>query len=234
MQTLKEENADVRAKFHIMEIEYDVIRSKHFSLSECHEEMTSKKNDTISENHITITKLQCAVDGLKEQQSESKTRQAELEDALKQDQTKLAELEDALKREKTKRSELEDALKPEKTTFTELQHRADLIASALDKERARCEKQCIKLKEALIRQIETLEVKQTLAVALQKAQDNISRLQGQHMGESSIQLRHISDNKLWINQQRNALEESRKALHHLQREYTDLGSRHRDIKATNM
>ncbi|TNN49535.1 hypothetical protein EYF80_040266 [Liparis tanakae] len=89
MQTFKVENADVRAKFHIMEIEYDIIRSKHFSLSERHEEMTSKKNDTISENHIIITKLQCAVDGLKEQQSESKTRQ---EDALKPDKTTFTEL----------------------------------------------------------------------------------------------------------------------------------------------
>ncbi|TNN52108.1 hypothetical protein EYF80_037716 [Liparis tanakae] len=121
----------------------------------------------------------------------------------------------SVKLDQIKRAEVEEALKPERTTFTELQHRGDLITSALDTERARCEKQRIELKEALIRQIETLEVKQTLAVALQKAQDDISKLHGQHLGESSIQIGHISDTKLRLNQQRNALDESTKALHHL-------------------
>ena len=214
MQTLRVENADIRAKFHVMETEYDKFRSKHRSLSERHEEMTSKKNDTIFENQITITKLQCAIDRLKEQQSESKTRQAQLEDALKPDTTR--------------RAQLEDALKPDKTRVPELQQRVDVITSALDKERARCEKHRVELKEALTRQVETLEEKQTLAVALQKARDDVSRLQGQ-LAESNLQLRHISDTELRLNHQRNALDESTKALHHLQREYTDLGRRHGDI-----
>ncbi len=77
MQTLKMENTDIRAKFEAAETEYDRIKSKYRSLSECHEEMMTKKNRIISENQFTISKLQCVVDELK--QSESKTRQAELE-----------------------------------------------------------------------------------------------------------------------------------------------------------
>ncbi|XP_068586885.1 uncharacterized protein [Cebidichthys violaceus] len=206
MKTLRMENADIRAKFHVMETEFDRTRSKHLSLSERHEELMSKQNDTmskqndtISENQLTITKLQCAVDWLKAQQSESKTGRAELEDALKQ----------------------------YKATVSELQQ----IASALEKERARCEEQRVKLKEALTRQIEILEEKQEVAVALKKAQDDVCRLQGQQLVESNFQLRHISDAELRLNQQRTALEESTKALHHLQREYTDLGRRHSDINS---
>lgn len=151
MQTLKMENADVRAKFNVMETEYDRIRSKLCSLSERHEEMMLKNNDIISENKFTITKLQFMVDGFKEQLSDSKARQAELEDALKQNQ---------------KRN-------------PELQQRVDQITSALEKVWTRCERHRVELKEALTKQIETMEEKQKLAVALQKAHDSYARLQEQ-------------------------------------------------------
>ncbi len=203
MQTLRMENADIRAKFKATETEHDRLKSKHRSLSERHEEMLSKKNEAISENQFTIAKLQGMVDELKARQSKRKTRRAELEDALKQ----------------------------EKTRNSELQQRVDRIASGLEKERTACEKHRVELKEALTKQIETLEEKQKLAMALQKAEDGYSKLQEQQLVESNFQFRHVSDTELRLNQQKTALDESTKALHHLQRDYTALGRRHSDFNA---
>ncbi|XP_034716741.1 CAP-Gly domain-containing linker protein 1-like [Etheostoma cragini] len=200
MQTLRMENADVTAKFNVMQTEYDRIRSKLCSLSERHEEMMLKNNDIISENNVTITKLQFMVDGFKEQLSDSKARQAELEEALKQDQKQ----------------------------NLELQQRMYQITSALEKERTRCEKHRVELKEALTKQIETMEEKHKLAVAHQKAHNSYVRLREQQLAESNYQYRHVSDTELRLNQQKTALDESAKALQHLQQEYILLGKRHGD------
>lgn len=67
-------------------------------------------------------------------------------------------------------------LKVEKTRSSDLQERADQIASSLKKERTTCKKYHVELKEALTKQIETLEEGQKLAVVLQKAKDRRSLL----------------------------------------------------------
>ncbi|GLD54327.1 uncharacterized protein AKAME5_000696300 [Lates japonicus] len=203
MQTLRMENADLRAKLKAMETEHDRVILRHRSLSECHEEMMSKKKDIISENQATIAKLKYMVDGLKARQSESRTRQAELEEALKQ----------------------------EKTQSTNLQQRADQITSALDKERTTCEKYRVELKEALTKQMETMEERQKLSVALQRAQDSYARLQEQQLAESNFQLRHNNTTELRLQEKTRVLDETTKALHNLQEEYADLGRKHSEVNS---
>nr|XP_046230923.1 myosin-2 heavy chain, non muscle-like [Scatophagus argus] len=157
LQTLKMENADIRAKFNATQTDYERIKAKYRALSESHEEMMSRKSGTIS-------KLQCVVDELKARQSENKTRQTELEAALKH----------------------------EKTRNSDVQQRVKEISSALDREKAASEKHRVELKEALTKLIETLEEKQKLAVDLQRAQDNCSLLQEQQLAGSNSQLRRIN------------------------------------------
>lgn len=139
MQTLRMENADIRVKFNAMETQYDKLMSKYRSLSDRHDELMLKKNHNISENQAAIAELQSMVDELRAHQSESKARQAELEDALKE----------------------------EKTRNSELQQRADQTAIALKKEKTTCEKCHVELMETLNKQVEALEERQKLAVALQ-------------------------------------------------------------------
>ncbi|KAG8011880.1 hypothetical protein GBF38_004258 [Nibea albiflora] len=132
LQTLKMDNADIRAKFNALEKANDELISQHSSLVKCHEEIISKKNQTISEGHRTITELECMVNRLRAQQAENKTRQATAEVALKYETTK----------------------------NIELQQKVDQISSCLDEERATCEKYRVELKESLRRQIEILEQNQ--------------------------------------------------------------------------
>ncbi|KAF3832975.1 hypothetical protein F7725_026640, partial [Dissostichus mawsoni] len=140
MQTLRMENADIRATFLVLEREYDRERFELRSLSAGHEEMLLRKNDSISDNQFTITNLQCIVNEFKAKESKIKMRQADLEEALKQ----------------------------EKTKNSELHHTVDQISSSLEKERTRCEKHRVELQEALKKQITTLEENNKWTLSLQK------------------------------------------------------------------
>ncbi|KAF3857885.1 hypothetical protein F7725_011086 [Dissostichus mawsoni] len=203
MQTLRMENADIRAKFLVLEREYDRERFELRSLSAGHEEMLSRKNDSISDNQFTITNLQCIVNEFKAKESKIKMRQANLEEALKQ----------------------------EKTRNSELHHIVDQISSSLEKERTRCEKHRVELQEALKKQITTLEENNKLNLSLQKAQETFPRLQEKQRAETNYNFGNISDTEFRLREQKYSLDESNKALHHLQQEYTNLGRRHCDINA---
>ncbi|KAL3060866.1 hypothetical protein OYC64_009136 [Pagothenia borchgrevinki] len=203
MQTLKRENADIRAKFLVLEREYDRERFELRSLSAGHEEMLSRKNDSISDNQLTITNLQCIVNELKAKESKIKMRQADLEEALKQ----------------------------EKTRNSDLHLTVDQISSSLDKERTRCEKHRDELQEALKKQITTLEENNKLTLSLQKAHETCPRLQEKQRAETNYNFGNIRDNEFRLREQKYALDESNKALYHLQQEYTNLGRRHCDINA---
>ncbi|KAF3835239.1 hypothetical protein F7725_027797 [Dissostichus mawsoni] len=192
MQTLRMENADIRAKFLVMEREYDRERFELRSLSACHEEMLSRKNDSISDN-------QCIVNEFKAKESKIKMRQANLEEALKQ----------------------------EKTRNSELHHTVDQISSSLEKERTRCEKHRVELQEALKQQITTLEENNKLTLSLQKAQETFPRLQEKQRAETNYNFGNI----VQAQGAEYSLDESNKALYHLQQEYTNLGRRHCDINA---
>ena len=111
MQSLLMENTVTGDHFKVKGAECDGIKSKHHSLCKFHEEMISKKNQIILENLCNTLTLQCMVDELGARQIESKTRQAELEDALKH----------------------------EKKRNSDLRQRADQILSTLEKERKTCE-----------------------------------------------------------------------------------------------
>ncbi|KAI4828678.1 hypothetical protein KUCAC02_022757 [Chaenocephalus aceratus] len=203
MQTLRMENADIRAKFLVLEREYDRERFELRSLSACHEEMLSRKNDSISDNQFTITNLQCIVNEFKAKESKIKMRQADLEEALKQ----------------------------EKTRNSELHHTVDQISSSLEKERTRCEKHSVELQEALKEQITALEENNKLTVSLQKAQETFPRLQEKQRAETNYNFGNIGDSEFRLREQKYSLDESNKALYHLQQEYTNLGRRHCDINA---
>ncbi|KAK1904355.1 Chromosome partition protein Smc [Dissostichus eleginoides] len=203
MQTLRMENADIRAKFLVLEREYDRERFELRSLSAGHEEMLSRKNDSISDNQFTITNLQCIVNEFKAKESKIKMRQADLEEALKQ----------------------------EKTRNSELHHTVDQISSSLEKERTRCEKHRVELQEALKKQITTLEENNKLTLSLQKAQETFPRLQEKQRAETNYNFGIISDTEFRLREQKYSLDESNKALYHLQQEYTNLGRRHCDINA---
>ncbi|XP_010790964.1 spindle pole body component 110-like [Notothenia coriiceps] len=202
MQTLRMENADIRAKFLVLEREYDRERFELRSLSAGHEEMLSRKNDSISDNQFTITNLQCIVNEFQAKESKIKMRQADLEEALKQ----------------------------EKTRNSELHHTVDQISSSLEKERTRCEKHRVELQEALKKQITTLEENNKLTLSLQKAQETFPRLQEKQRAETNYNFRNIIDSEFRLREQKYSLE-SNKALYHLQQEYTNLGRRHCDINA---
>ncbi|KAJ4943253.1 hypothetical protein JOQ06_005757 [Pogonophryne albipinna] len=203
MQTLRMENADIRAKFLVLEREYDRERFELRSLSAGHEEMLSRKNDSISDNQFTITNLQCIVNEFKAEESKIKMRQADLEEALKQ----------------------------EKTRNSELHHTVDQISSGLEKERTRCEKHRVELQEALKKQITTLEENNKLTLSLQKAQEIFPRLQEKQRAETNYNFGNIIDSEFRLREQKYSLDESNKALYHLQQEYTNLGRRHCDINA---
>ncbi|KAF3838838.1 hypothetical protein F7725_010606 [Dissostichus mawsoni] len=199
MQTLRMENADIRAKFLVLEREYDRERFELRSLSAGHEEMLSRKNDSISDNQFTITNLQCIVNEFKAKESKIKMRQADLEEALKQ----------------------------EKTRNSELHHTVDQISSSLEKERTRCEKHRVELQEALKKQITTLEENNKLTLRLRKPSPGFRKNNVQRQTttlETSVTLSSGSGSKIF-------LDESNKALYHLQQEYTNLGRRHCDINA---
>ncbi|KAK1890727.1 Acyl-CoA-binding domain containing protein 5 [Dissostichus eleginoides] len=104
--------------------------------------LINPKNDSISDNQFTITNLQCIVNEFKAKESKIKMRQADLEEALKQ----------------------------EKTRNSELHHTVDQISSSLEKERTRCEKHRVELQEALKKQITTLEENNKWTLSLQKLQ----------------------------------------------------------------
>ncbi|XP_063747557.1 centrosomal protein of 63 kDa-like [Eleginops maclovinus] len=129
MQTVRRENADIRAKFLVLEGEYDRKTSELGSLSVLHEETLSRKNSIISESQLTITKLQCMVNEFKAKESKSKKGQVDFEESLKQ----------------------------EKMRNSELHQSVDQISSSLEIERTRCEKHRVELKEALTKQIKLLE-----------------------------------------------------------------------------
>ncbi|KAE8291980.1 hypothetical protein D5F01_LYC09343 [Larimichthys crocea] len=108
--------------------------------------------------------------------------------------------------DKTRQATAEVALKYE-TRNSELQQKVDQITSSLDKEKATCEKYRVELKESLKRQIEILDKHQ------------------------KFKFRPNSDTNVRLNQPNTALDETTKALHHLQQEYIDLGKRHSDISS---
>ncbi|KAM7418560.1 hypothetical protein PAMA_015935 [Pampus argenteus] len=130
MQTLKMENADIRAKFSSMEVEYEY---KKHSLTEQYEEQIAKKNAIISDNQVVIDKLHSTVFDLKAQQSDSKFREKKLEDDLKQEtqrcsrlQQRVDEIATSLQREQTicekHRVELKEAL-TKQIEITEERHK---------------------------------------------------------------------------------------------------------------
>ncbi|KAI4798162.1 hypothetical protein KUCAC02_022233 [Chaenocephalus aceratus] len=112
---------------------------------------------------------------------------------------------------KVRQAELEEALEREKTRNSELQRTVDRISSGLHEERRRSEKRRVELQEALKKQVSALEENHSLSSSLQKARDAVLGLQGR--------------------EQTRSLDESNKALHRLQQEFTDLRRRHCDINA---
>lgn len=194
MQTLRMDNADIRAKFSATEAEFDKLKSKYTSLSERYQEMMLEKNETISENQHTITKLQCKAQKLK--------------------------------------SRFEGIINKERTKNSELQQKVDQISSALEKEKTMCEKQRVELMEASTKQMTTLEEKQKLSLALQKAQEKAFSFK-EPLGVSSIQSRHNSNYEFMLKQQRISLDKSTAALNHLQKQNSDITSEHRELLKTH-
>ncbi|CAK6973057.1 golgin subfamily A member 6-like protein 22 [Scomber scombrus] len=118
----------------------------------------------------------------------------------------------------------------EKRKSSKLQKRVDEIAATLQKEQATCDKHRVELKEALTKQIQIMEEREKLAVALQKAEDCNTRLQEQQRAEARYQFKQLHD-KCQCEQQKTALEESKTALNELQQNYTALGRRHSDVSS---
>lgn len=90
-----------------------------------------------------------------------------------------------------------------------MQQRVDQIFSSLHKERTTFDKHLVELKGALTKQKETVKEQQKLSTVLQEIQGSYSMLQDKQQ----------------------ALDESTKALHHLKKEYTDMGRRHSVINS---
>uniref|UniRef100_UPI0037E78E55 trichohyalin-like n=1 Tax=Semicossyphus pulcher TaxID=241346 RepID=UPI0037E78E55 len=191
MQNLRMENVDITSHFESFEREHEQLKSKYSCLLDRSEKMISKKNQHISENGITIAKLERMVDELRAQLQKSKARQTGLEDALKKEQRRNCGL----------------------------QQRADSTASAVDKASTTCDKRLVVLQEALNRQAEE---RQKLAVALQKADENVNSLQKELLVESNIRLQQVRDAELRLKQQTADLDQSRKDLHQLRDEHINL------------
>ncbi|KAG8013813.1 hypothetical protein GBF38_015996 [Nibea albiflora] len=122
-------------------------------------------------------------------------------------------------------SRFEDIINKERTKNSELEQKVDQISSALEKERTMCEKQHIELMEASRKQMTTLEEKQKLSMALQKAQEQLS--------QSSNQSRYNSNFDFMLKQQRIALDKTTAALIHLQKQNNDVTSNHQELLKTH-
>ncbi|KAM7418453.1 hypothetical protein PAMA_015868 [Pampus argenteus] len=137
MQTLKMENADIRAKFRSMEVEYEY---KKRSLTDQYEEQIAKKNAIISDNQAVIDKLHSTVFDLKAQQSDSKFREKKLEDDLKQEtqrcsrlQKRVDEIATSLQREQTTREKHRVELKESLIKQIEITEERYKLSVALQK-----------------------------------------------------------------------------------------------------
>lgn len=88
MQTLVMENDNLKTKMKDIEAKYGGTLSENHSLSKLHGKMMSQKDEIIAENQATIARLECLINTLNTQQSESKAQQANLEDPLGQARTR--------------------------------------------------------------------------------------------------------------------------------------------------
>ncbi|CAB1421010.1 unnamed protein product [Pleuronectes platessa] len=84
----------ITVKLEAMEAKYDLLVQRDRAHSRRNEELLAQKDDVLLKNQAI--KLQYIVDELRTQQSESKRKQAQLEDTLRQEQIQRAVLEERI------------------------------------------------------------------------------------------------------------------------------------------
>ncbi|XP_069371514.1 calponin homology domain-containing protein DDB_G0272472-like isoform X2 [Paralichthys olivaceus] len=176
-QPLEVQNKDITARIEAIEAKYD-LKFNNRACSQQHDEIVSMKDDINSKILPFIANLQFKEDDYMVQQSESKTRQAQLEDALHQ--------------EKTQRAVLEERVSHTASALEKERKRSIKFASALKKERATSKKYSAELKEAMIKQEKTLKDQQCLTLAFQEDPNNLCQVQQQ----VHFQLRYADDMEL--------------------------------------
>lgn len=180
MQTLVMENDNLKTKMKDIEANYGGTLSENHSLSKLHGKM-SQKDEIIAENQATIARLECLINTLNTQQSESKAQQANLEDPLGQ----------------------------ARTHSTAWWERSNQSASAFEKERALREQYQAELKEAHRKQNKAMAEQHQLTEALKRSQDNFRRLQEQLQSESNNQLKLLTDSEFRFKEQKISLDQAR-------------------------
>lgn len=180
MQTLVMENDNLKTKMKDIEAKYGGTLSENHSLSKLHGKM-SQKDEIIAENQATIARLECLINTLNTQQSESKAQQANLEDPLGQ----------------------------ARTHSTAWWERSNQSASAFEKERALREQYQAELKEAHRKQNKAMAEQHQLTEALKRSQDNFRRLQEQLQSESNNQLKLLTDSEFRFKEQKISLDQGR-------------------------
>lgn len=181
MQTLVMENDNLKTKMKDIEAKYGGTLSENHSLSKLHGKMMSQKDEIIAENQATIARLECLINTLNTQQSESKAQQANLEDPLGQ----------------------------ARTHSTAWWERSNQSASAFEKERALREQYQAELKEAHRKQNKAMAEQHQLTEALKRSQDNFRRLQEQLQSESNNQLKLLTDSEFRFKEQKISLDQAR-------------------------
>ncbi|XP_077468905.1 uncharacterized protein LOC144084406 [Stigmatopora argus] len=146
--SVRMENACTGAKYNALEKEYDRMKARYHSVSERCEELAAKNNDLVFKNRALTAKLQNVVD---------KHRARELE----------------WRRSET---QLQNALKEEKERCSELEQRAERLADKIQKQKSIFEKNSRALEKAVSQQLQLIDEKQTLSVALHNALDSNARL----------------------------------------------------------
>ncbi|XP_077351862.1 uncharacterized protein LOC144001427 [Festucalex cinctus] len=172
IRSLRVENACTSAKYKALETEYDKVKSRYHSLSERCKELASKNSKLIFENQAVAADLSNMVD---------KLRECELECSRSQTQ-------------------LQKALTEEKERCSELEERAARAADALKKQRSVFEKHSRELENALSKQLQLMDQKQTLSVALQNALDANLKLKKQQEEEAAFHFKKLDDAELKMQQ----------------------------------
>lgn len=190
MQTLRMENEDIRAKFRAMEAKYDAMFKDGMTHSPGH------GGALICKDPEAVAKLQYMVFQFKAQQSEGKTRRA-------------------LNLERTQRAVSEERASHTAAALERERERANHTHCALERERATCQEVQAELREALIRQIETLEERQHLTTALRSAERG----------------RRSRERGLRAEEREPSADEANESVRRLREEYEYLGRKHLHVQS---
>ncbi|XP_069379079.1 myosin heavy chain, non-muscle-like isoform X2 [Paralichthys olivaceus] len=188
METLKMDNKYITGKLEALEVQLVVQREK--GLAQQHE-VLAEKDDIILKTQAINAKLKNKVNELREQLSESKVRQVQLENALNQ--------------EKIQKAVLEERGNNTASTLEKEKRRINRFANALKKERAANERYSVELMEAKINQVK-LQERQHLSPFLHTAQSHLCRPQQR----SNFSSRNNSDIVLKMDETSNALDNLQK------------------------